>query len=296
MPYVKASKVNAHCSLAGWPEIQLYADAPNPWTELTQVGFDLIRAGVNVSDVQAMELATPLAGLEQVLIIASGSSGKVPIIVHPSGWDASRTSAAIDLILALRARREFRRSPVCIYSSAEIPLPVRHYCQMTQLPLFDALAALDAMRVYAEWGRTASNDARGGSAPPADTAEGRASGYAAYAKALVGPALEVYMMDLDLSPSSLATLDSLLNWFVMKGSPQILSFTLHSAACYLGEVVRRTVGGEWITDPRGDPRAVEPALKLPDGRLVTPAEQLRDRLRNHVPLAEWFAKTIVAGG
>jgi hypothetical protein len=55
---------------------------------------------------------------------------------------------------------------------------------------------------------------------------------------------------------------------------------LFSLGAYVGEVVRRNLGGEWQTDDADPQGEINVALKLPDGSLIWPVQRVMKRLKN----------------
>lgn len=91
----------------------------------------------------------------------------------------------------------------------------------------------------------------------------------------------------NFTPQSLWEIDLFFDDHGKDGAPkpggllsQPLGARLFALGAYVGEVVRRSVGGEWQTDdsdPRGE---INVALKLPDGSLIWPVQRVMKRLRN----------------
>ena len=71
-----------------------------------------------------------------------------------------------------------------------------------------------------------------------------------YAEAFVGTAREVYARELDFSLDSLARVDEIVESLRSGGRGAAANrLTLSAAACYVGEVMIRAAGGQWVADP-----------------------------------------------
>jgi len=91
----------------------------------------------------------------------------------------------------------------------------------------------------------------------------------------------------NFSPQSLWEIDLFFDDHSANGEPkpkgllsQDFGMRLFSLGAYVGEVVRRNLGGEWQTndaDPQGE---INVTLKLPDGSLIWPVQRVMKRLKN----------------
>lgn len=91
----------------------------------------------------------------------------------------------------------------------------------------------------------------------------------------------------NFSSQSLWEIDLFFDDHSVNGEPkpkgllsQDLGARLFSLGAYVGEVVRRNLGGEWQTDdadPRGE---INVTLKLPDGTLIWPVQRVMKRFKN----------------
>lgn len=55
---------------------------------------------------------------------------------------------------------------------------------------------------------------------------------------------------------------------------------LFCIGCYVGEVIRKNYGGEWIVDELDPESEINISLKLPDGGLIWPAQRVIKRFKN----------------
>jgi hypothetical protein len=91
----------------------------------------------------------------------------------------------------------------------------------------------------------------------------------------------------DFTPASLWEIDRFFKEQTRKGEPRRwgllakdTSLRLFSLGAYVGEVIRRDVGGEWEVDD-DDPQAeLNLALRLVDDSLVWPVQRAVKRMRN----------------
>lgn len=89
------------------------------------------------------------------------------------------------------------------------------------------------------------------------------------------------------APESLWEIDLFLDDHSKDGQPkpggllsQQMGARLFALGAYVGEVIRRNLGGEWLTDdadPRGE---INVTLKLPDGTLMWPVQRVMKRFKN----------------
>jgi len=104
---------------------------------------------------------------------------------------------------------------------------------------------------------------------------------------LVAAALRKDGYDADFTPVSLWEIDRFFDEQTRKGVPRRwgllakdTSLRLFSLGAYVGEVIRREVGGEWEGDD-DDPNAeLNLALRLTDDGVVWPVRRAVERMRN----------------
>ena len=116
-------------------------------------------------------------------------------------------------------------------------------------------------------------------------------------------AQNVYSSDLDFSERSIADVDLILGrlaemlprgrfqkLFKKQPAPEQIAGIALMYGIYLGEVLRRKLGGEWRMEPFEGSKAV--ALRLPSGTVIFPASQTYRRLRNpeEYGVEEFFRK------
>ena len=116
-------------------------------------------------------------------------------------------------------------------------------------------------------------------------------------------AKNVYSTELDFSERSIADVDLILGrlaemlprgrfqkLFKKQPAPEQIAGIALMYGIYLGEVLRRKLGGEWRMEPFEGSKAV--ALRLPSGTVVFPASQTYRRLRNpeEYGVEEFFRK------
>jgi hypothetical protein len=103
---------------------------------------------------------------------------------------------------------------------------------------------------------------------------------------MVAAALKHSGYEADFTARSLWELDRFFDEQARKGRPRKwgllakdTSLRLFSIGAYLGEVLRRELGGEWEdSDEDGDEAMLNLTLRLPDGRIVRPVQQAVKRL------------------
>lgn len=86
----------------------------------------------------------------------------------------------------------------------------------------------------------------------------------------------------DFTPASLAAIDRFLDDAIVDGAPRpdgLLGMSLmhrvtSALGAYIGEVVRRDLGGTW----RGELDDPDPTLELPGGRVVWPMQRVGKRV------------------
>jgi hypothetical protein len=91
----------------------------------------------------------------------------------------------------------------------------------------------------------------------------------------------------NFTPQSLWDVDLFFDDHSKDGAPQpggLLSqqmgARLFALGAYVGEVIRRNVGGEWQTDDSDPQGEINVALKLADGSLIWPVQRVMKRLKN----------------
>ena len=89
----------------------------------------------------------------------------------------------------------------------------------------------------------------------------------------------------DFSPASLIALDRFLTDAVSAQLPgsndfftEDLTYRSFAVGAYLGEVIRRSIGGEWVSDAHDPLVEINIALKLPDERECFPMKRVLERL------------------
>jgi hypothetical protein len=104
---------------------------------------------------------------------------------------------------------------------------------------------------------------------------------------LVAAALTKDGYDADFTPASLWEIDRFFDEQTRKGEPRRwgllardTSLRLFSIGAYVGEVVRRDVGGEWEGDDADEQPELNLALRLVDDGLVWPVQRAIKRMRN----------------
>jgi hypothetical protein len=104
---------------------------------------------------------------------------------------------------------------------------------------------------------------------------------------LVAKALTSDGYEADFSPESLWEIDRFFDEQARKGAPRrwgLLAkdtgLRLFSLGAYVGEVVRRDVGGEWEAHDDDAEGELSLALRLPDGGVVWPVQRAVKRMRN----------------
>ncbi len=91
----------------------------------------------------------------------------------------------------------------------------------------------------------------------------------------------------DLSPVSLWEIDRLFDEQTRRGKARPrgllsrqLGARLFAIGAYVGEVIRRARGGEWISDARDADAEMNVAVRLTDGTIVWPVQQVMKRFKN----------------
>ena len=91
----------------------------------------------------------------------------------------------------------------------------------------------------------------------------------------------------NFTPQSLWDVDIFFDDHSRDGAPkpggllsQQMGARLFALGAYVGEVIRRGVGGEWQTDDSDPQGEINVALKLPDGSLIWPVQRVMKRLKN----------------
>jgi hypothetical protein len=104
---------------------------------------------------------------------------------------------------------------------------------------------------------------------------------------LVAAALTKDGYAADFTPASLREIDRFFDEQTRKGEPRRwgllakdTSLRLFSIGAYVGEVVRREVGGEWEGDDEDEQAELNLALRLPDDSVVWPVQRTIERMRN----------------
>ncbi len=109
----------------------------------------------------------------------------------------------------------------------------------------------------------------------------------------------------DFSARSLGEIDRFFDDHARDGQPvsggllaEQFGYRIFAIGGYVGEVIRRSMGGEWAaddTDPRGE---LTMSLRLPDGSIVWPMQRAFKRFRNGPEdgIAVYAAMLGIAGG
>jgi len=91
----------------------------------------------------------------------------------------------------------------------------------------------------------------------------------------------------DFSPSSLSEVDRFFEEHSANGTPRAggllsdgLGSRLFALGCYVGEVVRRSKGGEWYGDDTDPEVELNAELRLADGSVCWPVQRVVKRLKN----------------
>jgi hypothetical protein len=105
----------------------------------------------------------------------------------------------------------------------------------------------------------------------------------------IGKALSSSGYRADFSPASLWEIDRFFDEQTKRGKPRRggllakdLGQKMFALGSYTGEVVRRTLGGEWSID-EDDPQAeINAELRLADGGIIWPVQRVMKRFANGV--------------
>jgi hypothetical protein len=89
------------------------------------------------------------------------------------------------------------------------------------------------------------------------------------------------------TPQSLWDIDLFFDDHSKDGEPkprgllsQQMGYRLFALGSYVGEVIRRSIGGEWLTADSNPQGEIDITLKLPDGSLIWPVQRMMKRLKN----------------
>jgi hypothetical protein len=104
---------------------------------------------------------------------------------------------------------------------------------------------------------------------------------------LVAKALTKDGYEADFTPASLWAIDRFYDEQTRKGVPRRwgllakdTSLRLFSLGAYVGEVIRRDVGGAWEGNDIDPQPELNLALRLPDNSIVWPVQRAIERMRN----------------
>jgi hypothetical protein len=107
-----------------------------------------------------------------------------------------------------------------------------------------------------------------------------------FAAQWISTALTSSGYDADFSPESISEIERFFEEHAKDGEPvadgllaQDLGQRLFGLGSYCGEVLRRELGGEWITDDDDPEGEVNVALKLSSGVICWPIQRVMKRLR-----------------
>lgn len=91
----------------------------------------------------------------------------------------------------------------------------------------------------------------------------------------------------DFSMESLKEIERFFNEHSQEGEPvpggllsESLGSRMFALSSYVGEVIRRSIGGEWITDDSDPNGEINITLQLPSGGLIWPGQKVMKRLKN----------------
>lgn len=91
----------------------------------------------------------------------------------------------------------------------------------------------------------------------------------------------------DFSPASIFEVERFFDENTANGQPCLqgllgtgLGSRLFAVGCYLGEVVRLSVGGDWLVDDDDPQGEINVTLRLASGAEVWPVQRVMKRLRN----------------
>jgi hypothetical protein len=91
----------------------------------------------------------------------------------------------------------------------------------------------------------------------------------------------------DFSPASLWQVDRFFDEQAPGGQPRArgllaaqLGARLFGMGSYVGEVIRRDIGGDWHGDDTDPAAEVNVALRLPDGSVIWPVQRVMKRFRD----------------
>lgn len=91
----------------------------------------------------------------------------------------------------------------------------------------------------------------------------------------------------DFSMDSLKEIERFFNEHSQEGEPvpggllsESLGSRLFALGSYVGEVIRRSMGGEWITDDSDPDGEINITLQLSNGGLIWPGQKVMKRLKN----------------
>jgi len=103
----------------------------------------------------------------------------------------------------------------------------------------------------------------------------------------ISSALKASGYNADFSANSLAEVERFFNENSKDGSPvptgllsEDVGNRLFSLGSYVGEVIRRSSGGEWITDDSDHQGEMSVVLKTSDGTIIWPMQRMMRRLKN----------------
>ncbi len=121
----------------------------------------------------------------------------------------------------------------------------------------------------------------------------------------VATALTASGYQADFSARSLSEIDRFFDDHARGGQPvpggllaEQFGFRIFAIGGYVGEVIRRGIGGEWVFDENDPQNELNLALRLPDGSVVWPMQRAFKRFRNGSEdgIAVYAAVLGLAGG
>lgn len=103
----------------------------------------------------------------------------------------------------------------------------------------------------------------------------------------IATALSSSGYDADFSPQSLWEVDRFFDEHTKRGKPrrrgllaESLGSRIFALGSYIGEVIRRDLGGDWRADDADPHGEINIELHLPDGSIVWPVQRAMNRLSN----------------
>ncbi|MEU7583920.1 hypothetical protein AB0B50_40800 [Streptomyces sp. NPDC041068] len=102
----------------------------------------------------------------------------------------------------------------------------------------------------------------------------------------IADALQYSSYSADFTPQSLAEIDRFFDDHSQDGEPrpgglleEQLGMKIFSLGAYVGETIRRQVGGEWRPDENNPSAKGNTSLHLPDGAVIWPIQRVMKRYK-----------------